>query len=710
MELGDAAAATIAAAAAAEQAPAVAPAYGAVARYALVRARLATAGADPDMVAELAAAAGELRSAGWVTAADEATLAAASAALAAGDPAGAAALSAPLTAAPARRLPAAARLRRAHAVAVHRLATGDRAGARRAVRSGLRVLDQHRASLGATELRAHAAAAGQRLAELGLGMALVDGDGRRVLAWAERARAASLRLDAARDPDDPELTADLARLRGLAEGGVSGAAASRGDDDERRRLERRVADRLRRSRRAVAAEASLTPAALVAAVADHALVEYVRDGAVLAAVVVSGGRARLVRLGVPLDALGAEVDATGFALRRLIRASVTGRHVGAAVANLEAAAAQLDALVVAPVADYLADRAVVVVPTAPLHGVPWSALPTLADRPVAVASSATLWARAEAAATDPCGGVLLVAGPDLPGAPLEVAELAPLHRDASVLAGAGATSGALSAALPAASLLHVAAHGRFRADNPLFSSLLLADGPLTANDLERLQPLPPHVVLAACEVGQAEVRAGDELLGLASVLFPAGVRTLVASLALAPDAATHVLMAAYHRAVAAGAHPATALTRRPAGRPGHGPRRPGGGRRLLLLRLGLRRPPFAPPGARTGTHRCNFRSAERSARRRLPRQMAECHLRVDGDARGHGVLVEHHPVGVVGLGPAGVDPGRGRSQERHRARHPLQHVAEVLGAHDRVAHRGDPLVAQQTRRRPGWRSRRNPGR
>jgi CHAT domain-containing protein len=65
--------------------------------------------------------------------------------------------------------------------------------------------------------------------------------------------------------------------------------------------------------------------------------------------------------------------------------------------------------------------------------------------------------------------------------------------------------------------------------------------------------------LAACEVGQAEVRAGDELLGLASVLFPAGVRTLVASLALAPDAATHVLMAAYHRAVAAGAHPATAL-------------------------------------------------------------------------------------------------------------------------------------------------------
>jgi CHAT domain-containing protein len=176
-----------------------------------------------------------------------------------------------------------------------------------------------------------------------------------------------------------------------------------------------------------------------------------------------------------------------------------------------------------------------------------------------VASSATLWARAERAGAAGDGRVVLVAGPDLPGAPLEVAELAGRHTGAVVLTGEGATAAALAAALPSASLLHVAAHGRFRADNPLFSSLVLADGPLTANDLERLRPLPPHVVLASCEVGQAEVRAGDELLGLASVLFPAGVRTLVASVALAPDAATHLLMGAYHRAVSQGRRPAAAL-------------------------------------------------------------------------------------------------------------------------------------------------------
>ena len=259
--------------------------------------------------------------------------------------------------------------------------------------------------------------------------------------------------------------------------------------------------------------------------------------------------------------MAGEVDALGFALRRLIRSAVTSRHVDAAVEHLRASAVALEEMVVRPLASLLADRAVILVPTAPLHGVPWSALPALAERPTVVASSASLWARSEATPSGHAGATtVLVAGPDLPGGEAEVRELATLHPSATVLAAGGATAAALAAAVPATTLLHVAAHGHFRADNPLFSSLLLADGPLTANELEGLRPLPPHVVLAACEVGQAEVRAGDELLGLASVLFPAGVRTLVASLALAPDAATQALMVAYHRAIAAGTRPARALS------------------------------------------------------------------------------------------------------------------------------------------------------
>ena len=549
LELGDVDAAITAAGEARRRAREATPGYEPVARHVLARAHLLGGGARPDLLADLVEVAGDLRAAGWVPAADGAVLAAATVALELGDRERAAMLSAPLAAAVGRRSPAAARLQHAQALALHRLALGDEAGALAAARSGLRVLDRYRASLGATELRTHATAAGERLAELGLRVTLAQAEPRRVLAWAERSRAAALRLESARRPDDPELAADLARLRGVT------------DDDEQRRLEGRVAERLRRTRQAATPDATPTPAAIVAAMGDRVLVEYVRDGATLAAVVVRDGRARIVRSTAALDAVAVEVDALGFALRRLIRAAVTGRHAEMAAEQLRVSAAVLDELVVHPIASLLDGRSVVVVPTAPLHGVAWSALPALADRPLVVASSAAMWARSEAA-HDPGGadgGALLVAGPDLSAARVEVEELARCHAQATVLAGDAATAAALGSSLPSASLLHVAAHGRFRADNPLFSSLLLADGPVTANDLEGMGRLPAHVVLAACEVGQAEVRAGDELLGLASVLFPSGVRTLVASLALAPDDATRVLMGSYHRSVAAGARPASAL-------------------------------------------------------------------------------------------------------------------------------------------------------
>ena len=46
------------------------------------------------------------------------------------------------------------------------------------------------------------------------------------------------------------------------------------------------------------------------------------------------------------------------------------------------------------------------------------------------------------------------------------------------------------AALDGAWLAHIAAHGRFRADSPLFSSLRMHDGPLTVYDFEQLHRAP----------------------------------------------------------------------------------------------------------------------------------------------------------------------------------------------------------------------------
>jgi CHAT domain-containing protein len=107
--------------------------------------------------------------------------------------------------------------------------------------------------------------------------------------------------------------------------------------------------------------------------------------------------------------------------------------------------------------------------------------------------------------------------------------------------------------------VHLAAHGTVRADNPLFSSLLLADGPFTVYELERLAVMPHHVVLAACDAGQSHVVGGGEVLGFGAALMGGGTARLVAPVVSVPDAATVPLMLAYHEGLRAGRAPADAL-------------------------------------------------------------------------------------------------------------------------------------------------------
>jgi CHAT domain-containing protein len=140
-----------------------------------------------------------------------------------------------------------------------------------------------------------------------------------------------------------------------------------------------------------------------------------------------------------------------------------------------------------------------------------------------------------------------------------VAALGRTYPDAITIASPSATVAKVAGALDGAAMAHVAAHGNFRADNPLFSSLRLADGPLTVYDLECLSRAPTRMVLSACEVGLSAARAGGELMGLSAALLSLGTAALVASVVAVPDAATRGLMLAFHRRVARGAAFAEAL-------------------------------------------------------------------------------------------------------------------------------------------------------
>ena len=200
-----------------------------------------------------------------------------------------------------------------------------------------------------------------------------------------------------------------------------------------------------------------------------------------------------------------------------------------------------------------------IVPTGELHALPWSMLPSLHDLPVAVAPSLRLWHRAARAQPPSERRAVLVAGPRLPAATHEIETLAARHPDATALTGDEATVQNVSLALDGADSAHVAAHGRFRDDNPQFCSLELADGALTVYDLERLKRAPRRLVLASCESGLSAVHAGDELMGFTAAVFALGTETVIAAVVPVPDEATAGLMLELDARLERGVAPAEAL-------------------------------------------------------------------------------------------------------------------------------------------------------
>lgn len=506
----------------------------------------------------------ELETSGWMAAAADARLIAARLALAVGR-VGDAESDLVHTSLARRRGPVDLRARAWHAEALLRLARNDSRGASAALRAGLRVLDQHRVTLGATELRAAAAAEATDLATLGLGLALVSHRATRVLAWAERWRAGSLRMPAARPPTDPAVAGALADLRLLVREVDEALLAGEDASPLVRRqaaLEGAIRRRARHStgRHLPDLTRPLDIAHLVERLDGWALLELVEAEGSLSAVTVAGGRVRLWPLAA-VGAVAAEVAQLRFSLGRLARRHVSAASRSAAAVALSHGAARLDQLLVAPLSDELGDRPLVVVPTGTLHGLPWAVLPSCRGRPFSVAPSAAQWLLAEGHSPAPSPpAAALVAGPEVVHATNEVAQLAPLHPRANCLVGKRATVTAVSKALGRADLAHVAAHGSFRADNPLFSCLHLSDGPLTVYDLEALPSVPRQVVLSACDAGVSSVSSGDELIGLAAALLNLGARTVVASVLPVPDEATRGLMVEFHRRLVAGTGPAAALS------------------------------------------------------------------------------------------------------------------------------------------------------
>jgi tetratricopeptide (TPR) repeat protein len=455
-------------------------------------------------------------------------------------------------------------------------AVGDPHHLMNACRRGLDVIDQYRNMLGSSELRAQTTAHGAELANLGLRHALQLGRPQMMLAWSERWRAVALAVPPVRPPQDEELQADLAAMRDISSRlSVASSLGLRTAplQHEQQRLERVVRARALRTTGAGRRDASGTAtrgfgvSGLLDELGDDQLLELVDIGGELHVLVCGHGRVRRFGVGTTEQA-ARDVKFARFVLRRL----AYGPSVPSAADahdRLTKMGETLERALLGEAAGHLGDGQVIVVPPGRLHAVPWGLLPRLRSRAVSVAPSAASWLRARRSVADDgqdVGPVVLVRGPGLASHGSEVPQLATDYAgDAGgvepvVLGGGTATAARVLSAIDGAPLVHIAAHGTFRADSPLFSALQLDDGPLTVYDLERLRRGPRRLVLSSCDSGVVAPVGADEVLGLASSLIPLGTAGIVASVVPVNDVAVVPLMNALHRELRGGASLAEALS------------------------------------------------------------------------------------------------------------------------------------------------------
>jgi hypothetical protein len=274
-----------------------------------------------------------------------------------------------------------------------------------------------------------------------------------------------------------------------------------------------------------------------------------------------GGRATLRDL-MPIDravelAQRVRVDLRAAATHHL------GPLAGAVWSSLRSSATELDDALIRP---WRSDRGLVVVSCPEVSALPWAVLPSMRGRPFTVAPSLTSFARrGMSARTD---GEALAGGVGVhvsvgPGVPRAAAEGQAIVDTWGATARLVQPSGRdeLVAALARPGIVHVAAHGTHQVESPLFSSLVLHDGPVFAHELQPTGVRADHVVLSACEVGLTTPRPGHESLGLALSLLSLGARSVVAAVAPVPDDVAATTMTRHHELLASGLPSDEALAR-----------------------------------------------------------------------------------------------------------------------------------------------------
>lgn len=224
----------------------------------------------------------------------------------------------------------------------------------------------------------------------------------------------------------------------------------------------------------------------------------------------------------------------------------------------------------APIEPYIGDcNRVVVIPFQDLFHIPFHSLHDgngfmIEELEFVYAPSAMIYLglcrRQEVASGSTANVAIGVDAVDLSWVRQEIEEFCEIFTEAIRLEGSDATKAGLARSVAGADIVHIACHGVFRADNPLYSSLRLHDGPLMVRDCRALDLSKCRLaVLSACETGISKITDGEEALGLVRGFLSAGAANLVLSHWVVEDSATRRIMKRFYELLNEGRSPSSAL-------------------------------------------------------------------------------------------------------------------------------------------------------
>lgn len=223
-------------------------------------------------------------------------------------------------------------------------------------------------------------------------------------------------------------------------------------------------------------------------------------------------------------------------------------------------------LLIEPARRWLPDGHWVVVPHGALHRFPFHALHDgetylIDQRTFSFAPSATVYSlcRHRRPAWEDDAVVFGVSDERAPDIRREVEAVAGLLPGARLFVGPEATSERLRDTAVRSRFVHLATHGVFRRDNPMFSSIRLANARVSVLDLYDFRFAAELVTLSGCATGLNQTVGAGEVIGLARGLLYAGAHAVQLTLWEVNDRSTADYMVLFYERLRSGRSLSAAL-------------------------------------------------------------------------------------------------------------------------------------------------------